>query len=101
MFENLRVEFIDAKPGEFHEVHSYITSIADEIDCAAVKLCDEESDTRINIYYYLAEGFITALWLGHQSRTVKFERGSLSSMYAAFDEVKEAVDTIIKVGNID
>lgn len=97
MLEITRVESIDAKPSEFHEVHEYIVGIVDDIDRAVVRLFDEETNIRINIYYYLTEGSILVYWSERCCpRNIKFESGYLGSMYAAFDELKELVQSIIE-----
>ena len=96
MFEITRVESIDAKPSDFHEVHEYVFSIADGIDRAVVRLFDKEAGIRISVYYYLTEGRIMVLWGDNPyPRHVWFERGDLESMHDGFDEAKDLVERAI------
>lgn len=96
MLEIKRVESIDAKPSEFHEIHEYMTGIADDIDDVIVRLHDEETGIRIHIYYYLVMGIITVFY-GEKfdPHVIRFESGYLGSMYEAFDKVKKLVQSII------
>lgn len=97
MPEIIRVESIDAKPSEFHEVHEYIAGIVDDIDRAVVRLFDKETSIRIDIYYYLTEGTILVYWQEYYCpRTIKFESGDLGSEYEAFEELKVVVRSIIE-----
>lgn len=97
MLEITRVESIDAKPSEFHEVHEYILSVAGSIDRAIVRLFDEGTNIRINIYYYLTDGSILVYWSERYCPwAVKFDTHRSKSIDKAFEDVKEMVEDIIE-----
>lgn len=97
MLEIKRVESIDAKPSEFHEIHEYMIGIDDYIDDVIVRLHDEETGNRIHIYYYLAKGLIAVFYdEKFDPHVIRFESGYLGSMYEAFDKVKKLVQGIIE-----
>lgn len=97
MLEIKRVERINAKPSEFHEVHEYVCGADDDIHDITVRLFDREANIRINIYYYLTEGQIMVFWGDNfDPRYMRFESGDLGSMYEAFDEVKYLVEQLIQ-----
>ena len=97
MLEIMRVESINAKPSEFFEVHEYICGVVDEVSDIVVRLFDKEANIRINIYYYLTEGYIM-IYVGHGPSPlhVRFDVGCLTSMYDAFDIVKSLVQSNIQ-----
>ena len=97
MLEIRRVESINAKPSEFHEVHEYVCGADDDVHDIIVRLFDKEANIRINIYYYLTEGLIMVFWGDtFDSRYMRFESGDLGSMYEAFEEVKYLVGQLIQ-----
>lgn len=102
MLKIRRVESIDAKPSEFHEVHEYVCGADDDVHDIIVRLFDKEAGIRINIYYYLTEGLIMVFWGDDpHPRHVRFESGDLGSMYEGFDETKEWVKQLIQVNNLE